>query len=114
MDIRTKIIFENNDNIEKELKNLDSISLDDIKSERIIKLCNHHKSNTYINPIGGKELYNKEYFKKRDINLFFVETNAFNYKQYDKCFIPYLSIIDILMHSGIEETKSIIKKYQLN
>ena len=45
----------------------------------------------YINSIGGINLYSKEVFKKEGIELYFIKTHDFTYKQYGDDFIPNLS-----------------------
>lgn len=74
-----------------------------LKSERkVIELCLARKANVYVNPIGGLELYNKDVFKNRGIDLKFLKTNNFEYKQFDNKFLPFLSIIDVIMFNSKE------------
>lgn len=82
--------------------------------EKVIELCRARKANTYINPIGGMELYNKEDFRKQGINLFFLQTSAISYKQFNNEFIPFLSIIDVLMFNSKERIKDYLNfSYEL-
>src|SRR5690606_24905552 len=39
------------------------------KADRLISICQANNANQYINAIGGKELYDKEYFQKKGIDL---------------------------------------------
>jgi len=39
----------------------------------LVNICNLEKSDTYINPEGGKKLYSKEEFKQHNINLYFIK-----------------------------------------
>ena len=39
----------------------------------LVNICNISGANTYINPIGGQELYNKKEFKQHNINLNFIK-----------------------------------------
>ena len=41
--------------------------------ERIIKMVQYFKGDTYFNLPGGKKLYNKKIFKKNGIDLIFLE-----------------------------------------
>jgi len=68
----------------------------------------------YINVSGGKELYNKEYFRNRDLNLFFIEQDLVEYDQQNENFVSGITIIDILMNKSILETKKLIKNYKIN
>ncbi len=76
-------------------------------------ICKRLEASHYINAIGGKDLYNKEAFKIKGIELKFIKTELVEYKQYKNEFVPYLSIIDILMFNSKEEIKEMLKKYKL-
>jgi len=79
--------------------------------DRVIGICKALGANHYINPIGGFELYNKESFIKSEIDLQFLETKKHTYKQFDDMFIPFLSIIDVLMFNSTEKTKKMLNFY---
>lgn len=85
------------------------LSPDERKHARVIGLCNKFKSNHYLNPVGGSELYDKATLKDHDIALNFIQTTEHTYQQFDRHFSPYLSIIDVLMHNGRENTKKLIE-----
>lgn len=80
---------------------------------RILEMAKEEKATTYINAIGGQELYSKELFKNNGIELKFLETKSINYKQFGDEFIPSLSIIDILMFNSLEEVKQLLNKKEL-
>jgi hypothetical protein len=86
------------------------ISIDhDLRSEeKVLAICNALHANTYINPIGGVELYSKELFKQKGIELLFLKTNSFQYTQFDNDFIPFLSIIDVMMFNAPEKIHQMI------
>lgn len=113
LDIKTKIIYNNSEDVEVELLGDKGIQKEEVKTERILKICKKYNATKYINPIGGTELYSKESFINKNLELAFVKTNEHSYSQFDKDFTPYLSIIDMLMHIGVKETKKIIKDYEL-
>ena len=46
---------------------------------------------------GGKELYSVDDFAARGIDLKFIKTRLVNYEQFGGEFVPWLSIIDIMM-----------------
>ena len=83
------------------------------KLARILAICENEGADTYINAIGGQDLYNKEEFATYGIDLKFVRTNEFSYSQFSKEFVPNLSIVDVLMHNGKVGTLELIKKYTL-
>lgn len=81
---------------------------------RILEICRSMEAETYINAIGGKSLYSKEEFRKNNISLYFLNTNPdLIYTQLSKSFFPGLSVIDVLMNCGKENTKKHLKKYTL-
>jgi len=84
------------------------------KVSRVIEMCRHEACNEYVNAIGGQDMYKKEEFAQYGISLSFVKTNEIVYSQgLDGKFEPNLSIIDVLMNNGKEETKRLIKEYTL-
>ena len=90
----------------------DSISLN--RTERLLHICNSLKAERYINSMGGKELYTKEEFKKHQITLKFLLPEVQLYQQFDKTkFIPSLSIIDVLMFNSVQESRDLLKFYNL-
>ena len=80
---------------------------------KILDLCNHLSASHYINAIGGKELYDKETFKEKNIDLKFLETELIEYKQFKNEFVPYLSIIDIMMFNEKSVIKEMLNRYEL-
>ena len=50
--------------------------------EKIIEICKVLSASQYINPIGGMNLYSGKRFKQEGIDLSFLKTRDFNYKQY--------------------------------
>ncbi|MDO9475561.1 MAG: WbqC family protein [Pseudohongiella sp.] len=86
----------------------------DLKGQnRVIEICKHLNSSVYVNPIGGIELYNKDEFRCVGISLKFHRIFNVSYPQFNNDFIPNLSILDVLMFNGFEETKSLLTKFEL-
>lgn len=83
------------------------------KADRLIEISKLRKAETYINPAGGKELYNKKYFKAYDIDLFFIQNKIVPYLQFDANFVPGLSIIDVMMFNSKEEVLKMLDLYQI-
>lgn len=54
-------------------------------------------ANEYINPPGGRDIFNMDDFKKRGITLSFLEQSQFSYPCSSYEFVENLSIIDVLM-----------------
>ena len=83
------------------------------KSIRLINLTKELGGTTYINPIGGTNIYNKKFFESQGVKLNFLEPEVIRYDQLDKKFIPNLSIIDVLMYNSKEDVKKLLNKYRL-
>jgi hypothetical protein len=81
--------------------------------DKILNICKLLNANKYVNAIGGADLYSKDDFNKVGIELSFLETKIEPYKQFKNEFVPYLSILDVLMFNSIEEIKSRLNKYEL-
>lgn len=80
---------------------------------RVINICKKENATYYINPIGGQELYDKDFFKESGLELSFIKTMSIEYNQFKNGFVPWLSIIDVLMFNSIEETKLLLNKFEL-
>ena len=83
------------------------------KADRLIKVTKNLGYDKYVNPIGGRKIYNKEYFKKQDIRLNFVQSIKIPYQQFGNDFVPWLSIIDILMFNDIKTVKELFNAYNI-
>jgi hypothetical protein len=70
---------------------------------KVIEICKARNADIYINPIGGLELYSKEAFKKEGIELLFLKSGEIKYKQFGSEFVPWLSIIDVMMFNSKED-----------
>ena len=79
-------------------------------AERVKAICKALGADTYINPIGGTELYSREDFKAKGVCLYFLQSLVIEYQQSNSKFIPWLSIIDVLMFNQ----KSFVKESMLN
>ena len=103
LEINTKFIYSSDIEKDNALKTQD----------KVLEICNILKADKYINAIGGQELYNKEIFKENGIELNFLKTELVEYKQFKNDFVPYLSIIDVLMFNSKDEIKNMLVRYEL-
>ena len=86
----------------------------DLKSQdKVIAICKELKAEQYINAIGGQELYKKEDFAKEGIQLDFIQPLPIEYSQFHHKFVPWLSIIDVLMFNSLEETNVMLSQFEL-
>lgn len=103
LEISTKFIYSSDIEKDNSLK----------AQDKILDICQKLNAINYINAIGGQELYDKEKFQAENIKLNFLETKTTEYKQFKNEFIPYLSIIDVMMFSNRDEIKSMLREYKL-
>jgi hypothetical protein len=81
----------------------------DLKGQgKVLALCEAMGAETYINAIGGLELYSKDEFRSRGIELKFIRSKPFEYRQYGNPFVPWLSIIDVMMFNSKELSSACI------
>lgn len=83
------------------------------KAERLINICQTNKANTYINPAGGKDLYQKDTFKKQGVDLFFIKNYIAPYQQFEPNFVGGLSIIDVMMFNNKKQMQTMLTAYEL-
>lgn len=80
---------------------------------RVLALCRQEGADTYVNAIGGRDLYPKSAFDRNQISIYFVQTDEIRYPQGGNTFHPSLSIIDVLMYCGREQTRTFLSRYTL-
>ena len=81
--------------------------------KKVIEICKTIKATDYVNPIGGIELYDKDYFSESGISLHFIKTGNIHYTQFNHAFAPWLSIIDVMMFNSVNIIKNMLDDYQL-
>jgi hypothetical protein len=93
--------------INTEIRRSSEIAFDQrLKSQdKVLALCRALGAKTYINPIGGTELYGREDFSAQGIKLEFIKSKAFEYVQFGAPFVPWLSIVDVLMFNPIDTVR---------
>jgi hypothetical protein len=65
--------------------------------DKVLALCEAVGATTYVNAIGGIELYSRDAFLARGIELKFIRSLPFEYAQFGAPFVPWLSIVDEMM-----------------
>jgi hypothetical protein len=86
--------------VASDLKKNDSLK----GKDKVIDICKRYNGTTYLNAIGGKELYSRDEFRDNGIELYFLHPS-------DN--LPKRSIIDVLMNHSKEEVKQMLKMYDL-
>lgn len=98
--LKTKIIISSHININHSLKN----------QEKVIELCASLGATHYVNPIGGTDLYSQHAFNAKGTSLNFIRSKNIEYKQFSGDFIPWLSIIDVLMFNSTAEVIKMVNE----
>ena len=102
--IKTEIRVSSEITIDRELK----------AQDKVLALCRAVGADTYINTIGGVELYAKDDFRVQGIDLQFIEARPFEYAQFGHAFVPWLSIVDVLMFNPLNTVRAYINEnYEL-
>ncbi|GAB3721785.1 WbqC family protein [Spirosoma lituiforme] len=82
--------------------------------ERILAICRQENATRYINPIGGIDLYDKVTFEETGIQLRFIKSKVVTYSQFShNDFIPWLSILDVLMFNDSASVRVLLGEYEL-
>jgi hypothetical protein len=76
--------------------------------DKVLALCAAAGAGTYVNAIGGTELYAKRDFEEQSIALTFVRPRPFEYPQFGDVFVPWLSIVDVLMFNALDDVRACI------
>lgn len=82
--------------------------------DRVIAIASRIGADRYINPIGGTDLYSRTCFAEAGIDLRFLQAGPIEYHQFGKPFVPWLSILDVLMFNGTERTRHLLSNYELH
>lgn len=98
--------------IKTEIRSSSEIAIDqDLKGqEKVLALCKAAGADTYINAIGGIELYAKDDFYSQGIDLQFIKSRPFDYAQFGAPFVPWLSIVDVLMFNSLNTVRHCINE----
>ncbi|WP_037055670.1 WbqC family protein [Rheinheimera baltica] len=81
--------------------------------DRVKNLCHQLQATDYINSIGGQALYSKTDFAEQGLQLHFQRVLPFDYRQFGEDFLPWLSIVDVLMFNSVDNVKRQLDKMEL-
>jgi hypothetical protein len=102
--------------IKTEIKLSSDIAIDHTlqSQDKVLALCEAVEASTYVNAIGGMELYKKEAFLEKGIELKFIKSKTFEYAQFGAEFVSWLSIIDVMMFNPFDTIQACIStNYEL-
>ena len=80
---------------------------------RVIGINRALKATHYVNPVGGIDLYSKEFFSKNGLKLLFLKSHEIKYKQFNDAYLPGLSIVDVCMFNKIDDIQTFLNQYEL-
>ena len=81
--------------------------------DRIIDICKGAQATTYINAIGGQDLYDEVQFSNEGIDLKFINMNSIIYQQFSHDFVANLSIIDVMMFNSVDKIQEMLCQFDL-
>jgi len=102
--------------IATEIKASSAISIDHGLSnqDKVLALCDAVGASTYVNAIGGADLYSRDTFREKGIDLRFIQSKPLEYRQLGDPFVPWLSIIDVMMFNPLDTIQSYFStRYEL-
>lgn len=79
--------------------------------DKVLAICKRLDADTYVNAIGGRDLYAARTFANNGIELRFIQARDIEYKQFDNDFVPWLSMIDVMMFNSRERTNAFIQHH---
>jgi hypothetical protein len=77
--------------------------------QRVLAICAALGASTYVNPPGGKGLYDPMAFAHHGIALRFLQPSVEPYDQFGRPFVSALSIVDVLMFNGRDRTSALVR-----
>lgn len=103
LDIKTELIVSSTMKKDNTLKG----------QSKILDICQRLGATEYYNAIGGKELYSREEFTNKGIQLYFLKSKELTYEQFGADFVRNLSIIDVLMFNSCDKVKQYLNDFDL-
>ena len=82
--------------------------------EWALRISESLNATTYINPPGGRLIYDHKQFQEAGIELLFLTATLPTYDQRRADFLPGLSIIDALMWNTRDRVAALIRTYSLD
>ncbi|NNE80710.1 MAG: WbqC family protein [Silicimonas sp.] len=79
----------------------------------ILDICQELGATTYVNPIGGMDIYSPKAFAERNVDLRFLSAQSFVYPQPGGAFVENLSIVDVLANVPLGELGQLLDDYEL-
>jgi hypothetical protein len=81
--------------------------------DRVLDICRAEGAAEYVNAQGGAALYSTDDFARAGIRLRFIQADPLEYTQFGAPFVPWLSIIDVLMFNSPTAVRELLNRYHL-
>jgi len=81
--------------------------------DKVIALVKKTGGNIYLNPIGGFDLYDPSDFSAEGLTLQFHKARPFSYPQSGKEFVPWLSVLDLMMFNSREQVTGWLDNFDI-
>jgi len=81
-------------------KKSSQLKIDDVSSQRLLKICEKLNATTYRSGIMGKEYLDENIFKNASIDVIYENFQHPTYNQFGTDFLPNMSMIDLLFNEG--------------
>ncbi|MCQ6536822.1 hypothetical protein EXW32_29570 (plasmid) [Bacillus mycoides] len=79
------------------------------KSDFVLELCQKFNASTYYSGSLGQDYLIESDFEHENIEIMYQRIREYSYPQLFGEFIPHLSMLDVLLNCGPEETEKLIK-----
>lgn len=76
--------------------------------DKVLAICKAAGAAAYVNPIGGTELYETGVFADHGLQLRFIKSRHIEYPQLGATFVPWLSIVDVLMFNPLSTARAMV------
>ncbi len=103
LEIRTPLVVSSTLEIDHSLKG----------QEKVIALVKKAGGSTYLNPIGGFDLYQPADFRAEGLTLQFHKARPFSYPQLGNEFVPWLSVLDLMMFNSQEQIRAWLDHFDI-
>ena len=77
--------------------------------DKVIALSRALGADCYVNAVGGIDLYDRDAFRAQGIELQFLRAKQFEYAQFGRPFVPWLSIVDVMMFNAPEQVRAAVR-----
>ena len=81
--------------------------------DKVLAIARGQQATMYINAIGGMELYSAERFASQGMELKFIKSEPISYRQFGNEFVPWLSILDVMMFNTKQDIQKYLNAYTL-